>query len=183
MNDDLARLALDRLAATRQLVQALAFELQRRMHRRHLLLLAQERRQHGIDGAIVQRRHRGALDHLRFAVTRLGALAELHEHAVGLAGVQQPTAHLGRLPEADRQQAGRERIEAAGMPGLGRAEQRARLLQSRVGRDTERLVEQQDAADGAMEARRTARDHGLDREIVIASCAVFVVDVTRRRRP
>ena len=38
------------------------------------------------------------------------------------------------------------------MTGLGRAEQRAGLLESGVGRDAERLVQQQNAGDGAVEA-------------------------------
>ena len=137
--------ALDRFAAARQLVQPLAFELQGRVHRRHLLLFAQERRQRRVDRTIVQRRYGGALDDFGLAVARLGARAELDEHAIGLAGVQQPAADLGRLPEADRQQPGRKRIEAARVTGLGGAEQRANLLESCVGGNAERFVEQQNA--------------------------------------
>ena len=96
---------LDRLAASGQLVQALAFELQRRVHRRDLLLIAEELRQHRIDASRRQRRHRRSLGDFGFSVARRRELAELHQHAVRLSGVQQPAADLGRLSETYRQQA------------------------------------------------------------------------------
>src|SRR5690606_38744144 len=51
--------------------------------------------------------------------------------------------------EAQRQHAGSERIETAGMPGLLGIEQPANLLQRGVGRKATRLVEENDAADCA----------------------------------
>jgi hypothetical protein len=174
MDGDSARLALDRFPASRQLVEALAFELQRRVHRRDLVLLADERRQHRIDGAIVERRHGSALDDLGLTIARLGARAELHQHPVRLPGIQQPAANLGGLPEADRQQAGRKGIETAGMPRLGGIEQRADLLKRRVRRNAECFVEQQDAVDGAIEPTR----HIFQMWDTVLLGFVFVVDVT-----
>ena len=100
--------------------------------------------------------------------------------AVGLAGVQQPAADLGRLPEADRQQAGGERIEAAGMTRLGAPNNAASLLQRGVGRQAERLVEQQNAVDVAMEATRLwTRRSGHRSARPASSPSVGLVDVTR----
>jgi len=53
----------------------------------------------------------------------------------------------GRFTEAQRQQAGRQGIQCAGMPALGGREKPARLLQGVIGSQPERLVEQQNAID------------------------------------
>jgi hypothetical protein len=58
------------------------------VHRRHLLLLAEKSRQHRIDGAIVQRRDRSALDHLGLAISGLRTHPQLYEHSIGFPGAQ-----------------------------------------------------------------------------------------------
>ncbi len=66
---------------------------------------------------------------------------------VALIGIQQILGKLGRLAEAQRQHAGGQRIEAAGVAGLLGIEQPAHFLQRGVGAEALRLVENQDAAD------------------------------------
>jgi len=72
------------------------------------------------------------LDHLAFGIVGRGRLTELALGFVGLARTEQQSRDLGRLAEADRQQSSRQRIEAAGVAGLGSAEDPPRVLQRRV---------------------------------------------------
>src|SRR3546814_5496871 len=67
---------------------------------------------------------------------------------------------LGGLAEADRQQAGRERIEAAGVPGLLGLEEVARTLQGLVRTQPRWLVQQQDAIELALGPARRAAHRG-----------------------
>ena len=82
---------------------------------------------------------------LAFGIVGVGHHAQARDGVVGLARAEQSAGDLGRLAEADRQQAGGERIQAAGVPGLVRAEQMPHPLQRLVGTQPMRLVEQQDA--------------------------------------
>ena len=77
-------------------------------------------------GGIVERRHRAFAQRLAVGIVGIGGDAEARDGVVGLARAEQAAGDLGRLAEADRQQAGGERIEAAGMAGLLGAEQDAR---------------------------------------------------------
>src|SRR3546814_9675602 len=65
------------------------------------------------------------------------------------------------LAEADGQQAGGQRVEAAGMAGLACAEQVAHPLQRLVGTQAARLVEQQDAVEAAEPGTRRFAHAGI----------------------
>ena len=151
-----ARRALDRQAAPRQAIQRLAFTLERRIHRRQLLLLTVEAHQYRLDRRRRQRRYRAALDDRAFRVPGLGAFPQQHAEPVALAQRQHLTGHPGRLAEADRQHAGSQRIQAAGVPRLDAACEPAYALQRRVGGQSEGLVEQQDADRRAVQAFSSA---------------------------
>ena len=80
-------------------------------------------------------------------VVGIGVRAPAHGEAVVLRAVDGVRHGLGGLAERDRQHAGRQRIERAGMPGLLRIEQAAhgadRLRRGHAGR----LVQHQPAVD------------------------------------
>src|SRR3546814_987603 len=82
-------------------------------------------------------------------VVGIGDDAQPRNRVVCLARAEQAPGDLGRLAEADGQQAGGQRVEAAGMAGLACAEQVAHPLQRLVGTQAARLVEQQDAVEAA----------------------------------
>ena len=111
-----ARRNLDGLALARQIVGALAVDLDRREARRHLLDRAGEARQ--------QRRDRGRgragfarVRHAAFGIVGVALLAPAHGEDVDLAPVHHERHGLGRFAERDRQAAGGERIERAGVAG------------------------------------------------------------------
>ena len=96
-----------------------AGHLERRIARRHLADLADEaraapprsRRRVGPSG-------RSSPSPVPSRVVGVGARAEAHGEAVFLAAVHREGHGLGRLAEGDRQHAGGERIERAGVAGL-----------------------------------------------------------------
>ena len=151
-----ARQALDRLAAPRQPIQRLAITLERRIHRRRLLLLTVEAHQYRLDRRGCQRRYRAALDDRPFRVPGLRAFPQQHAEAVALAQCQHLTGYPGRLAEADRQNPGGQRIKAARVPRLDAAGEPAYALQRRVGGQSEGLIEQQDASRRAVQAFSSA---------------------------
>jgi len=155
MNSDLAPGPLDLDALARILVQRPPLEFQRRIHRRHLGDHAAECGQRLLQRRAVKR-HRSLDDHLALDIAGGSDLAELDGGTVALVGIQQIGRELGRLAEAHRQQAGRQRIEHAGMAGLGRAVQPARLLQRAVAAEAIRLIQQQHAIDVQLDATRRA---------------------------
>ena len=120
--------ALHRLAGPGVFVQRLAVLLQRGMHGRHLIDVAGMR-----DQCLTQRRlahrHFAGLQHLAFRIAGGGADAETDFGNVFLVGVQHEAGKARGFAEADRQKTGSQRIERAGMAGLRRLEQAARLLQ------------------------------------------------------
>ncbi len=65
----------------------------------------------------------GGGDHLALGVVGVGLLAPAHGEAVDLAAVLDEGNRLGGFAERDRQNAGGERVERAGMADLGRAEE------------------------------------------------------------
>ena len=160
MDLDLARLHLDRLAAPRLGVQRLAAALQRGVDRRALLDPAGEPGQRGIDRIHGQRRHRAFAQRLALGVVGIGDDAEPGHGLVGLARAQQPAGDLGGFAEADRQQAGGQGVQAAGMAALLGAEQVAHALQRLVRRQPLRLVQQQDAVQPAEHGARAALPRG-----------------------
>src|SRR5690606_6064954 len=66
---------------------------------------------------------------------------------VGLVGIKQELAKLGCLAKTDRQNTGGKWIQATGMAGLSSPEQVPNSLQGLVGREPQRLIEQQNAVD------------------------------------
>src|SRR5690606_4060637 len=93
--------SLDALSPSRELVQALALELQGGMHRRNLPLLALEAAQDLIHSFIRQLGDRCALDDRGFQIAGLGTRTEPHPDPVSFAGIQQPPADFRCVPEAD----------------------------------------------------------------------------------
>ena len=96
----------------------------------------------------------GGRDDLALGVVGVGLDAPAHHELVGLGAVLDDRHGLGRLAERDRQHAGSERIERAGVADLLGVEQ-ALQPRHRLGRgDADRLVEIDPAVD--LEARRAA---------------------------
>ena len=68
-------------------------------------------------------RHRPLGDHLAFGIAGRGLHAQARDRLVGLVGIELQLAELGRRAEAQRQHAGRQRIERAGVARLLGAQQ------------------------------------------------------------
>ena len=134
---------LDLDAFTGVLVERTTVVLESGVHGRHLHDGAAElvqRLDQGTHGHV----HRTGGDHLAVGVAGVGALAQLGGHLIALVRLQQILGELGGLTEADRQHAGRQGIQGAGVAGLGRVVDPLDLLQHIVGSQTGRLVQQQD---------------------------------------
>src|SRR3569832_2430334 len=101
-------------AVPSEVISALALDLDRRITRRDLLVLSGEPGQQGLDGlpawALVRRRGDLALD-----VVGVALLAPAHGEAIALAAVHDEGNRLGGFSQRDRQAAGGERVEGAGM--------------------------------------------------------------------
>ncbi|MNF75764.1 hypothetical protein D3C84_578450 [compost metagenome] len=145
-NSNRTRFALHYFACTSQLVQRLAITLERRVHRRYLTDLPTKFGQYSLDIGATNG-HRALLQNFTFGIRRGGGLAQLRQGFVTLVGIEQVLRELGGLTEAQRQDAGRQWIEAAGVTGLFGIEQPAYLLQGGIGGKTQWLVEQDDATD------------------------------------
>ena len=90
----------------------------------------------------------GAHD-LALGVVGVGLGAPAHREAVGLGAVDHERHGLGRLAEGDRQDAGGQRIERAGMARLLRVEEPLDRADAPASRSCpRRLVEDQPAVDG-----------------------------------
>src|ERR1700716_2598822 len=108
------------------------------MARRALRDRADKMRQRCIE--IGARRVRYALlQRLAFSVTGRRRDTEVQRGPVNLVGVEQQLRKLGRLAEAYRQQSAGQRVERAGVSGLGGIKQALRLLQGCVRRESYRL--------------------------------------------
>ena len=130
-------------------IQRLPALLQRRIDRGALADAAGQRRQRRLQGLGTDRRHRALQQHLAFGIVGVGGLAQHDLGVVGLGRAEQQAGNLGRLAEAQRQQAGGQRVETAGMAALFGTEQATSHLQGGVGTHAGRLVEQQDAIQAA----------------------------------
>jgi len=84
-----------------------------------------------------------------FCIAGRRGLPQAQQCSIGFIRIQQGIGKFGRLAEADRQQAGRQRVERAGMPRFFSLKQTANFLQRIVGAQFQRLIEQQYAIDGA----------------------------------
>ena len=138
--------ALDRAPGAGVLVEGNAVVLEGRVHRRQLLDRAAEAPERGghLLGADV---HRPFFEHRAFGVGGAGGHAELHGAEIFLVGLEHRPGELGRLAHEDQQQAGGQRVQRARVPRLLCTQQLLRLLQRPVGREADRLVEQQRAVD------------------------------------
>src|SRR6185437_14040199 len=152
MDLDVARGAFDLLARTRVLVEPAAVHVQRRVHRRRLALMSDERGEHLVD-ALRRNEHLAARGHLAFGIAARRLEAELEHRVVGLARADQEARELGGFAEHERKEPGRERIERAGVAALARAEEPLRPRERLRGAEARGLVEQQHALAG-VDARR-----------------------------
>ena len=148
---DRAGFQLHRLAVAGEIIGALALDLDGGIARRHLLDDAGKGRQQRANlvwaGATV-----AGLDHPALGVVGIPFLAPAHGEAVELAAVHDEGDGLGGFAERDRQTAGSERIERAGVSGALGLEQSLHHA-DRVGRGhADRLVENDPAMDVALVA-------------------------------
>ena len=128
MDHHVACLALDFLPARAYSYSALPSFFERAVHRRHLRSAPVNCRATApVAGAIT--RHRPFLDHFASASPVVGLHAQPQRGLVGLVGIQLQLAELGGRAEAQRQHAGGQRIERAGVAGLFGAQQPFGLLQ------------------------------------------------------
>src|SRR5258707_5053563 len=155
MNFDWPRLQLDALAVARQIIGALALDLDRGISRRDLLDQAGEPRQQAPDrisgGPAV-----AGLDNPALGIVGIAFLAPSDRKAIALAAVHHERNGLGGLAQGDRQAPGGERIHRA---GVGRAFGLEQALhdRDRVGRGhADRLVEHDPAVDVTLVAPRLA---------------------------
>src|SRR5262249_52048819 len=115
--------ALDLNPCPRQLVQWLTIAFQSRIHRWNLLLAPAKLAQHLVQTCAVELRYSRRLDNGAFGIAGRRPCAQADRESVELLPGKDVACDLGRLSEADRQHAGRQRIEAAHVPRLIRLEQ------------------------------------------------------------
>src|SRR6185437_3188006 len=151
MDLDRPRGELDDLAVARQIVSALALHLDRRITRRGLLDDTGELRQQRAD-RLGRWPSFTRLHHLSFGIVSVALLAPTHREAVTLAAIHHEGNGLGRFAERDRQAAGSERIERAGMAGTLGREQPLHHGDRLRRRHADRLVEHDPAMDVALVA-------------------------------
>ena len=129
---DGTRCALDREPGARQAVERRPALLERRVHRRHLRARTEKPLEHRLDARAGQRRHGRLGHHLTLGIPGRRAPTQSNGEAVALGTSDDVAGDLGRLPEADRQHAGGERVEAAGVAGLLSLQEPPHALQSCV---------------------------------------------------
>ena len=143
---DLARRNVDGLAFAGEIVGAFAAdldggELRRRLHD-DAGIFRQQRADLGFVGPLVR-----GFRHRAFEIVGRALLAPGDGEAVDLRAVHDVGHGLRRLAERDRQHAGRQRIERAGMSGLLGLEQPLDLGDGLGRAHADRLVEDQPAGD------------------------------------
>src|SRR6516162_7513839 len=99
-----------------QIIGTLPFDLDRRETRRHLLDRAGEARQQRSDRAVFRATFT-RIHYAAFGVVGVALFAPAYREDIGLAAVDHERHGLGRFAESNRQAAGGERIERAGMTG------------------------------------------------------------------
>ena len=119
---DLARRYFDFLATSRTLVQWHATLLDRRIGRRDLHDATAQPGKRRLDPCFIQLGNRARAHDLAFRIVGRRCHPEPALSRIRLARTEQIARDFGRFAEADRQQPGCERIEAAGMAGLFRTE-------------------------------------------------------------
>src|SRR5258707_4435725 len=129
----------------RKLVKRLAVPLQSGGHRWNLGLLPVELPEHLVYPELIKVRHGGGLHNPTFRVTRGRPRSQRDRKAVELAAGKDIPGDLGCLPEADWEHPASEGIEAAYVPCLVGTEHAPGFLKSRVRRQPQRLIEQQNS--------------------------------------
>src|SRR2546423_1992685 len=153
MNLDRPGLQFDGFPVPRQVIGALALGLDRGILRRDLLDQAGETRQQCPD-RVGGRPQFAGLGHPAFGIVGVALLAPGNREAVALAAVHHEGNRLGGFAERDRQAAGCQWIERAGVAGALGLEQ-ALEHGNRVRRShADRLVENDPAVDVALVATR-----------------------------
>jgi hypothetical protein len=84
-------------------IQALPPVLQGRVHRRYLGRFPEKAGGDTPYRLCLERRHGEPLDHLAFTIARRRPLAECNLEPIGLVGIEQQAARLGRLAKAHRE--------------------------------------------------------------------------------
>src|SRR6266545_4752827 len=140
VNDDRAWSALDRLAAARLEVQALAVQLDRRDHRRDLLLRAEEPLEAARDRRLVDAVDRRGAGRDAAGIERVGLGAEGDPGQVALGLHRQERQQPGGTAERDHQHAGGRRVERAAVPDAPLVRQAPDLGDHVVGGHPGRLV-------------------------------------------
>ncbi len=153
MHRDRRRRPRDGLAPPRQLVEAPAADVLRREGRRHLVEGAHE----AGEGRGERRRRRvrgnGRAQRLARQVVGRGGEAEPHGRHVLLLAPGQEAGEARGAADADRQDAGRERVERARVPDPPGPERAAHAVDDVVRGRARRLVHDQDAVHGAATPR------------------------------
>src|SRR6266850_1203028 len=153
MNLDWPRLQFHNLAVARQIISSLALDLDGGILRRDLLDYPGELRQQVLDGLDIGPDFAG-FDDPALGIVSIAFLAPGDRETIALATVHHERNGLGGLAERDRQAAGGERIEGAGMAGALGLEQPFHD-RDRLGRGhADRLVEHDPAVDVALVAAR-----------------------------
>ncbi len=98
----------------------------------------------------IQRRYRALAQDRAVGVVGIGGDAQDDPGVIGPGRAQQQPGDLGGFAEAQRQQAGGQRIERAGVAALPRPQQPARGLQRLVRAQAGGLVQQQDAIEATV---------------------------------
>ena len=141
---DGAGLALHGLALAGQLVKGLAAHLDRRVHGRHLHLLAHELRQHGLQFPLPCR-DGGRFQHRAGDVAGIGALAQPQHGAVSLVMIQLQVHGLAGTAAEHRQHAGGHGVQRAAVAQLAGAQHAAQLCHHIKTGPVHGLVHDQDA--------------------------------------
>lgn len=102
MNGDVSRRAFDLNALARQGVKPLTFVLERRHHRRYLLLRAATGLQQRRQALGVMRGDRGRCNDRTVGIAAVGFGTEADGRAIGLVRSQQLATELGGIAETDR---------------------------------------------------------------------------------
>src|SRR5450756_1328553 len=126
-----AQFALYGFAFADVFVERLAQMFERAVHGRELLDLAAKFCQYRINIGLPDLDRMFGGD-LAFGIAGGGGLSQAQQGTIGFIGIQQSHGKFGCLAETDRQQAGGEGIECAGVPGFFSLKQSADFLQCSV---------------------------------------------------
>ena len=144
VHSDIPRRALDRLALAGKIIQLLSVHLDRGIHRRHLLLRAEECRQRPFDRCAISTYAAGA-QRLPGHILRIRAETKRKARLIGFILRRGKVGCLGRAADKYRQHAGRQWVERAAVTDFPRVQNPAQLGHHIMRGKALRLVHQQDA--------------------------------------